>query len=215
MIFHDRHDAGIQLASKLQKYAKAKNTLVLGLARGGVVVAYEVAKALELPLNVIVVRKIGAPGNEELAVGAVTEKGEGTFNENLITILGVSSDYLKREVEKEKRLAGARGALYRGDSPPLEVKDKTLILVDDGIATGASVKAAIKSLKGESPHKIILAIPLAAPDSLRALQKEVDETVCLSTPSYFEAVGSFYKFFDQTSDQEIVSLLKSSKVCGI
>lgn len=207
MLFQDRRDAGQKLVPNLEKYKGRQDLLVMGLARGGVITAYEVAKGLELPLNVIVVRKIGAPDNEELAIGAITESGEGIFNEHLIGLLGVSPDYIKREIERQKKIAKERLALYRGKCPSPDIKGKTVILVDDGIATGASMRVAIKAVKTAGAAKIILAVPVAAPDSLRALEKEVDEVVCLSTPSYFLAVGSFYRVFNQTADAEIVELL--------
>lgn len=210
MIFKDRSDAGRQLVPLLQSYKNQENVIVLGLARGGIVTAYEVAKELNLPLGVMVVRKVGAPGNEELALGAVTEKGEGIFNDHLISMLSVSQDYLKRQIEKEKQLAKARLELYLGNRPAPSVKGKTVILVDDGVATGASVRVAIQSLRGQGSKKIVLAVPVAAPDSLQKIKKEVDEVICLQSPSYFEAVGSFYQKFDQTSDEEIMRLLSSS-----
>ncbi len=207
MLFKDRSDAGRQLVPLLQSYKEQENTLVLGLARGGVVTAFEIAKALNLPLGIVVVRKVGAPGNEELALGAVTEKGEGIFNDHLITLLGVSKDYLKRQIEKEKQVAKMRLELYLGKRPLPSVKGKTVILVDDGIATGASMRVAIHSLRSQGAKKIVLAVPVAAPDSLKKIEKEVDEVHCLQSPSYFEAVGSFYKKFDQTADEEIIRLL--------
>ena len=209
MIFKDRRDAGRQLASRLHHYKDKKDTLVIGLARGGVVTAHEIAQELHLPLGVIIVRKIGAPANEELALGAITETGEGIFNEHLITLLGVSRDYLKKEVEKEKKIASARRALYLQKSPP-DLKDQTVLLVDDGIATGASMRVAVKSVKSQRAKRIVLAVPVAAPDSLRLLEKEVDEVVCLYSPEHFEAVIAFYKSFDQTSDEEIVRILSSN-----
>lgn len=207
MIFKDRSDAGRQLVPLLHGYKNQENTVVLGLARGGVVTAYEVAKGLNLPLGVVVVRKVGAPGNEELALGAVTEKGEGIFNDDLITLLGVSKDYLKRQIEKEKEIAKARLKLYLGKKSFPIIKGKTVILVDDGIATGASMRVAIHATRLEGAKKIVLAVPAAAPDSLKKIKKEVDEVYCLQSPSYFDAVGSFYKEFAQTSDEEIVELL--------
>lgn len=207
MPFKNRSDAGRQLVPRLAVYKGQPDVIVLGLARGGVVTAYEVAEGLSLPLNVIVVRKIGAPGNEELAVGAVVENGEGIFNDHLIALLGVSSEYLKREVERQKKIAKERLELYRSSCPSPELKGKTVILVDDGIATGASIRVAIKAVKSAKAKKIVLAVPVAAPDSLRLLEKEVDEAVCLSTPLFFEAVGSFYQSFNQTTDDEIVRLL--------
>ncbi len=208
MLFNDRRDAGRQLALKLGKYKDQKDVIVLGLARGGMVTADEVASGLRVPLNVVVVRKIGAPGNEELALGAIAEHGEGIFNDQLIGILGVSSDYLKMEIERQKKILDQRLDLYRGNSPVPDYKGKTVILVDDGIATGASMRVAIKSVRDAGAKKIVLAVPVAAPDSLRKMEKEVDETVCLCSPVYFEAVGSFYRLFEQTSDEEVVRLLR-------
>lgn len=207
MLFKDRQDAGKQLAQQLVKYKHQDHAIILGLARGGVVTAAEMAHALGLPLNVLIVRKIGAPGNEELAIGAISEMGEGVFNDHLIGMLAVSSDYIKKEVERQRHILKERLLLYRKDSSALLVKNKTVILVDDGIATGASMKAAIGSVRHAGPKKTILAVPVAAPHALKKLSKEVDEIVCLSSPSFFEAVGSFYRVFDQTTDDEVVQLL--------
>jgi putative phosphoribosyl transferase len=209
MLFKDRRDAGRQLVPALSKYKDQPDVLVLGLARGGVVTAHEVALGLGVPLNVIVVRKVGAPGNEELALGAITEHGEGIFNEHLIGILAVSQEYLQREVERQKKILKERLALYRGNAPAPSIDGKIVILVDDGIATGASMRVAIKSVQEAGAKKIVLAVPVAAPDSLRKIQKEVDEVFCLSSPVFFEAVGAFYKQFDQTTDQEVIHLLHS------
>jgi len=207
MFFQDRTDAGMQLAEKLQAYKGQKDALVIGLARGGVVTAAPIAKALHLPLNVLVVRKIGAPGNPELAIGAITQNGDGVWNEHLIASLGVSKQYIQQEVAKEMALAKKRVALYHKNCPLIDVKGKTVLLVDDGIATGASMRAAIQSLRASSVKKIVLAIPVAAPDSLYEIQKTVDETVCLYHPPFFAAVGQFYRVFDQTSEEEIISIL--------
>ncbi len=210
MLFRDRHDAGKQLVQSLSKYKGKKDAIVLGLARGGMVTAFEVAAGLNLPLNVIVVRKIGAPGNEELALGAIAEHGDGIFNEELIGMLGVSADSLKKEVARQKKILNERLALYRGKSPAPLLKGKTVILVDDGIATGASMRVAIQSVREADAKKIVLAVPVAAPDSMRKIEKEVDEVVCLSIPAFFQAVGAFYRDFDQTSDEEVIDLLKKS-----
>ncbi len=207
MRFNDRYDAGKQLALQLEKYKEGKEVIVLGLTRGGVVTASEVASFLRAPLNIVVVRKIGAPGNPELALGAVAEHGEGILNDHLIGLLGVSKEYIASEAERQKTVVKQRLALYRGSSPAPELKGKIVILVDDGIATGASMRAAIKSVRSAGVKKIVLAVPVAAPDSLQQIEKMVDEVVCLDSPAYFEAVGSFYRLFDQTSDEEIIRLL--------
>ena len=207
MLFKDRRDAGKKLIAQLSKYKDNQNVIVLGLARGGMVTASEVASGLNVPLNVVVVRKIGAPNNEELALGAIAEHGEGIFNEHLVGLLGVSPDYLKKEVERQKKILKERLSLYRGKSPAPDLKGKTVILVDDGIATGASMRVAIKSVRDAGAKKIVLAVPVAAPDSLNKIAREVDEVVCLSSPVFFEAVGSFYQEFDQTTDEEVVHLL--------
>lgn len=211
MLFSDRHDAGKRLALQLKKYEARNDVVVLGLTRGGVVTAFEVAAYLKVPLNVVVVRKIGAPGNPELALGAVAECGEGVFNEHLIGLLGVSREYLASEVERQKTVVKQRLALYRGNAEAPEIKGKTVILVDDGIATGASMRAAIKSVRASKAKKIVLAVPIASPDSLQKIEKEVDEVVCLDAPSFFEAVGSFYRLFDQTTDEEIIRLLAKNR----
>jgi|HubBroStandDraft_4_1064222.scaffolds.fasta_scaffold122250_2 putative phosphoribosyl transferase len=211
MLFKDRRDAGKQLAQRLSRYKDQKDLIVLGLARGGMVTAHELASHLHLPLNVIVVRKIGAPNNEELALGAIAEHGEGIFNEHLITILGIPRDELQKEVERQTKILKERLNLYRGESPAPSLKEKTVILVDDGIATGASMRVAIQSVRDAGAKKIVLAVPVAAPDSLHKIQKEVDEVVCLSSPIFFEAVGAFYRMFEQTSDDEVIHLLANSK----
>jgi putative phosphoribosyl transferase len=207
MIFKDRHEAGLKLAAQLEKYRALPQTVVMGLARGGVVVAHAVAEALHLPLDVIVIRKIGAPGQEELAIGAVDEEGHGFMNEAIIQTLHISSDYVQKEAAEQKKIALERAALYRKGRKKADVQGKTVIVVDDGVATGASVRAALRGLKQKGAEKIVLAVPVAAPDTLKSLSKEVSETVCLYTPSVFMAVGQFYRKFDQTSDAEVIKLL--------
>ena len=207
MLFKDRQDAGRQLVTLLHAHKQEKETIVLGLARGGVVTAFEVARELGLPLNVVVVRKVGAPGNPELALGAVTETGEGFFNDNLIRALGVTTQYLHEEIARQKKVAEERLALYRGKLTAPQIKNKTVILVDDGVATGASIRAAIRSIRAQGVKKIIVALPVAAPDAVHEIEKEVDEVACLSIPAFFEAVGMFYSAFEQVSDEEIITLL--------
>jgi len=208
VIFQDRREAGQKLAQQMQHLHHAKDTIILGLARGGVAVAAELAESLHLPFDVLVVRKIGAPGNEELALGAVASVGEPVFNEHLIALLGVSPEYLKSSVEREREKIKQRLALYLGGRKAPVLKGKTVVIVDDGIATGASMRAAIQAVRSEKPTKIILAVPVAAPDSLSALRSLVDETICLYSPSFFEAVGAFYKHFEQVSDEQVQNILE-------
>jgi len=211
MIFKDRIEAGQKLAKALEEYKGQKDTIILGLPRGGVVTGFEIAKALELPLDLVVPRKIGAPGNPEFAIGAITEEGEGIFNEGVIRDYEISKEYITRTVEEEKKEAQRRLKTYRGDRPPLDLKEKTVILVDDGIATGLTVRAAIKSVKNRDPKKIVVAVPCGAKDSIDQIKKEVDEVICLHAPIFFGAVGAFYREFPQTTDEEVIELIKESK----
>lgn len=212
MIFKDRLEAGQRLAKVLEKYKRQKDTIILALPRGGVVVGFEVAKTLELPLDLVVPRKIGAPGNPEFAIGAITEEGEGIFNEAVIRDYGISKEYIDKTVEEEKKEAQRRLKAYRGDRPPLNLVEKTVIIVDDGIATGLTMRAAIKSVKNKDPKKIVVAVPCGAKDSIDQIKQEVDEVVCLHAPIFFGAVGAFYENFEQTTDEEVIELMKKSKV---
>lgn len=207
MIFKDRHEAGLKLAAKLEKYRAQPQTVVMGLARGGVVVAHAVAQVLHLPLDVIVIRKVGAPDQEELAIGAVDEEGDGFLNQGIIHALNIRPEYVQKEVDRQKKIAGERAALYRKGKKKIDIDGKTVIVVDDGIATGASVRAALLGLKKKGAKKVVLAVPVAAADSLKSLSKEVNETVCLYDPSDFMAVGQFYQKFNQTTEEEVIKLL--------
>ncbi len=181
----------------------------MGLARGGVVVAVEVAKVLHCPLNVIVIRKIGAPGREELALGAITDEGKAVYNDSLISILGVSSEFLEKESARQKQLAKDRMAYYQGVVPVCDIKGKTILLVDDGIATGASMRMAALSVREKGARKIVVAVPVGSSDTLKKLEKEVEEVVCPHAPHFFDAVGSFYQIFDQVSDEEIIRIFST------
>lgn len=207
MIFENRHQAGKLLAEKLNAYRELPHTIVLGLPRGGVVLAYEIAVYLHLPLDLVSPRKIGAPHNPELAIGAITETGEGIFDQRLISLLAVSKEYIARTVEQEKNRAQQRLVLYRKGLPNRSLKDKTVILVDDGVATGATMKAAIRSAKSEGAKRVIVAIPVSSEKTLEEIRLMVDEVVCLSIPPLFEAVGQFYEEFDQTEDEEVIRLM--------
>jgi putative phosphoribosyl transferase len=211
MIFKDRKDAGRQLAEKLTHYRDKENVIVLGLPRGGVVVAYEIAGALRCPLDILIVRKIGFPGDPEFAVGAVSETGTVVVNESIVADYRVSKDYLEQEAARQKIEIAQRIALYRGGRgvPPLE--GKTVILVDDGVATGATLKAAISTLKKERLGRLVVALPVASQSAERQLSVMADEWVCLDTPASFMAVGQFYTNFAQTEDEEVVAMLRESE----
>lgn len=203
-MFKNRQEAGQQLALALQKYKDAKDTIVFALPRGGVAVGFEVARTLNLPLDIVVPRKIGAPGNPEYAIGAITETGEAILNEG--EVKNVDPAWLTRAMEEEKKEAMRRLATYRLGSPT-ELIGKTVILVDDGIATGYTMRAAAASIKARQATKIIVAVPNGAADSIARLRQEVDEVVCLEIPMVYYAVGAHYEEFPQTSDEEVIKLL--------
>ena len=207
MVFHDRVDAGKKLADKLSQYL-SKDVVVLAIPRGGVVVGFEVAGDLGAPLSVIIPRKIGAPGNPELAIGAVTEEGDTYIDSIIVKSLGVTQSYIDEvkqlEVEEIKR----RMKTYLGDRQRPELKGKTVILVDDGIATGATMKAAIRTLRRHGPAEVIVAVPVAPPETVERLKELADSVVCLETPSFFYAIGQFYREFDQVGDAEVIRLLR-------
>jgi putative phosphoribosyl transferase len=210
MLFQDRKEAGHLLAAKLSQYKGKKDTLILGLARGGVVVAYEVAKELSLPLNVVTPRKIGAPGNPELALGSIMENGEGVFNQSIIRILGVSQHYIASEVAKEKVRAQQRLALYRQYTPLPDIKNHTIILVDDGIATGSTMLTAVKAMRQAGAQHIAVAAPVSSTEAYQLLKEAADEIVCPHVREDFIGVGMYYRHFDQTTDEEVVQLLKEA-----
>lgn len=211
-MFHDRQDAGKQLADALAAYKDLPHVLIIGLPRGGVVLAYEVALFLHQPLDVICPRKIGSPSNQELAIGAVTETGQGYFNEPLIHALGVSPEYIARKCEEQQAVAKRRLDLFRKDLPPIAFESKTVIIVDDGLATGATMKAAIQSIKGQHAAKIVAAVPVSPPDTAQEIAAMCDELICLAMPQHFQAVGQFYEVFTQTEDDEVLALLTATRM---
>jgi putative phosphoribosyl transferase len=211
MKFADRVDAGKQLAQKLEKYKNGTDVIVLGLARGGVVIAYEVARALGLAMDIKIVRKIGAPSNPELAVGALTASGTIYLNKPLMNSLGVTVDILAPSIEAEKKEALRRWHVYCGDQEPLEINDKTVILVDDGIATGASMEVAIQSVALHGAKKIVVAAPIIAASVVPTLTKKVSEVVSLCQPIDFWGIGQFYDSFEQVSDDQIVSIMQMAR----
>ena len=208
--FADRRDAGRQLAKALAHYAGEKGLLVLALPRGGVPVGYEVAKALGADLDILLVRKLGTPGQPELAMGAIASGGIEVINPRIVQALGISERQIQEVAREEYAELQRREAAYRGDRPFPEIAGRTVILVDDGLATGASMKAAIQALKTLEPGKIVVAVPVAPPDTLSSLESEVDEVVALMAPPAFAAVGQWYIDFGQTSDSEVRELLQKA-----
>ncbi len=207
MLFSDRRDAGRRLARGLAGLGLL-NPVVLAIPRGGVVVAYEVSRALGAPMDVIIPRKIGAPSNPELAIGALAQDGTLVVDQALVLSLGVGEKYLAEETERQKGEITRRLGLYRQGAPAVALEGAMVIVVDDGIATGATVLAALRGLRSAAPAKVILAVPVAPPDTLQRLLPEADKIVCLATPEPFYAVGQFYRHFDQTSDEEVVEFLR-------
>ena len=214
-MFKDRRDAGRRLAGPLLRYENER-PIVVALPRGGVPVGYEVARALGAPLDIMVVRKLGAPGQPELGIGAVVDGDhpESVFNQEVVRLLDVSADYMRREIECQLDEIRRRQQAYRGGRPPLSVSGRTAIVVDDGLATGGSMRAAVRGIRRAGPRRLILAVPVAPPETVAALAGEVDDIVCLSTPSPFGAVGYFYDEFEQTDDAEVIELLESARAAG-
>ncbi|HVP29836.1 MAG TPA: phosphoribosyltransferase [Myxococcota bacterium] len=208
MIFQDRRDAGRRLAEELARF-KGPDTVVLALPRGGVPVGFEIAKALGAKLDLLLVRKIGAPYQPELAVAAVVdgEQTEIVRNDDLIRELGLDDAYVREEAERQVAEIERRRGLYLAGREPVAVAGRTAIVVDDGVATGATMRAALRAVRRRSPARLVLAVPVAPPDTVERLRGEVDELVCLSTPAYFGAIGAFYDDFHQLEDDEVRELL--------
>ncbi len=206
MVFADRHDAGQKLAAKLTAY-RGKNTVVLGIPRGGVVVAAEVAKELNAPLDLIIPRKIGAPFHKELAVGAVAPDGTVILDEKSLEMLGLKKGDLQVEISQQVKEIERRARSYRANREPLDFRGKAVIVVDDGIATGLTAKAALRSIRKADPDSLVLAVPVASMEAAAQLKKDVDELVCLLVPEVFSAVGQFYEDFSQTTDEEVTAAL--------
>jgi putative phosphoribosyl transferase len=205
--FRTRTEAGKLLARELTAYANCQDLLVLGLPRGGVPVAYEVAKALDAPLDICLVRKIGVPGHQELAMGAIASAGVRVLNYDVVSSLAISEQIINQVTANESQELQRRDRAYRGDRPPLNVKNRTVILVDDGIATGSTMRAAITLLQQQQPHRIVVAVPVAPPETCEQLSEQVDEVVCLKMPERMYAVGVWYEDFSQTTDDEVCYLL--------
>jgi putative phosphoribosyl transferase len=208
--FHDRVDAGRQLADRLMGYASQPDVVVLALPRGGVPVAYEVARALSAPLDIFLVRKLGVPGHEELAIGAIATGGVRVLNADVVRMLRVPESVIDAVAAKEQRELERREREYRGERPEPEVRGRTVILVDDGLATGSTMRAAAEALRHEGASRLVVAVPVAPPETCDAFRSEVDEIVCAITPEPFYGVGMWYEDFSQTTDEEVRDLLDRS-----
>jgi putative phosphoribosyl transferase len=210
MRFQDRHDAGRALAERLAHYAGRSDLLVLALPRGGVPVGHEVARALGAPLDVFLVRKLGVPGQEELAMGALASGGVLVRNREVIDALGITDDELRDVAGHEQQELRRRERLFRGDRPPPAVAGRTVILVDDGLATGSTMRAAVAALRRMGPSRIVVAVPVGAGDTCAEFAAVADEVVCAQTPDPFMAVGMWYEDFTQTTDDEVRQLLEQA-----
>ncbi len=210
MVFHNRREGGRFLATKLMKYADRSDVLVLGLPRGGMPVAYEVARALRVPLDVFLVRKLGLPGREELAIGAIASGGIRVLNDQVVRNLDLAEDLIAAVTATEEKELRRREQLYRGDRPIPDVRDRTVLLIDDGLATGSTMRAAIAALRQQNPARIVAAAPVGAPTTCTELQDEADEAICARMPEPFHAVGAWYSDFSQTTDEEVRKLLEQA-----
>jgi putative phosphoribosyl transferase len=210
MLFRDRTEAGLALARRLTAYADRSDVIVLALPRGGVPVAFEVAKALNAPLDIFVVRKLGVPGHEELAMGAIASGGVLVLDDRVLQWLGISEEQVQRALTRELDELRRREAAYRNGRPLPDLKGKTVILVDDGLATGASMQAAARAVRRHQPAQIVIAVPVASRATCDQFRDDVDEVVCAVTPEPFYAVGNWYEEFSQTSDEEVRELLDAN-----
>ena len=209
-LFTDRRDAGRKLAKKLAAYANRSDVLVLALPRGGVPVAYEVALALHAPLDIFIVRKLGLPGHEELAMGAIATGGALVINQDVVRTFNVPQGLIEAVAKKELKELERRERVFRGDRPMREIRGKTVVLIDDGLATGASMHAAILGIRSKQPARIVAAVPTAALETCEAFKQKVDEMICAMTPEPFYGVSRWYEDFSQTSDEEVQSLLEEA-----
>ena len=207
--FNDRVEAGKKLAKALEDF-KGKNAIILAIPRGGVVVGFEIASELELPLDVIIPRKVGAPNNPELAIGAIAEDGTIILDNSLVTYLGVSESFIREESARQREEIKRRLKVYRPNEPSPNVKGLDVILVDDGIATGSTMKAALASVKNQGAKTVTVAVPVGPPSTIEELKEQADKVISLKTPEFFQAIGRFYLDYNQTSDEEVIELLRLS-----
>src|SRR5881227_1563834 len=208
--FSNRVEAGRLLAEKLEKYAGREDVIVLGLPRGGVPVAYEVARRLHVPLDVFIVRKLGVPGFEELAAGAIASGSVRVLNEDVMRAIPYGDAAIEAVTAKETAELQRREEIYREGRAAPELRDRIAILVDDGLATGATMRAAVKALRQQGAAKIVVAVPVGPPDTCHEIEEQADEAICLSTPEFFQAVGQYYEDFSQTTDEDVRELLDRS-----
>lgn len=213
-LFRDRIDAGRRLASPLQQYAGRNDAIVLALPRGGVPVGFALAQELRLPLDVFLVRKLGVPGQEELAMGAVASGGVRVVNGEVVRELNISPQQIERVAESEQQELERRARVFREGHPQFDVREKIVILVDDGLATGSTMRAGVKALREAAPAQIVVAVPVGAGPTCDLLRSEADHVVCLTTPENFFAVGQWYSDFTQTSDEEVKDLLRRAREIG-
>jgi len=213
MLFANRREAGRILASLLMKYADRDDVLVLALPRGGVPVGFEVAQALRAPLDVFIVRKLGVPGHDELAMGAIATGGVRVLNDDVVISLELEPEVIDAVAAREEKELARRERIYRGARPAPDVHGRTVILVDDGLATGSTMRAAVAALRKQTPARIVVAVPVAAPETCKEFKTEVDEAVCAATPRMFNGVGRWYEDFSQTTDEEVHELLAQARNC--
>lgn len=206
-LYRDRIEAGRVLATKLTAYANRPDVLVLALPRGGIPVAYEVAKALHVPLDIFLVRKLGVPGHEELAMGAIALGGIRVINKGVVETLHIPDDVIEAVTQKEQQVLEQRERLYRDDRALPDVRNRTILLIDDGLATGTTMRAAAHALRQRQPARLVVAVPVGAPQTCEELRPEVDEIICTETPACFYGVGRWYEDFSQISDEEVYNLL--------
>jgi len=208
--FRDRREAGRQLAEELSAYGDREDVVVLGLPRGGVPVAFEVAKALEAPLDVFVVRKLGVPGNPELAMGAIASGGVRVLNDGVVRRMSIPDEEIEQTAEEEREKLEKREEIYRGARPGIALTGKTVLLVDDGLATGATMRAAVSALREHDPEEIVVAVPTAPPETCSEFEDIVDDIICVSTPRAFFGVGGAYQDFSQTTNEDVRDLLEQA-----
>jgi putative phosphoribosyl transferase len=208
--YRDRHHAGVELAARLSHYKGPRDVVVMALPRGGVPVAYEIARALDAPLDVFLVRKLGVPGHWELAMGAIASGGVRVVSPDVVSWYKIPDEVIDAVARHEQVELERRERAYREGRPPPELKDRVVLLVDDGLATGASMKAAVQAVRAHGPSRIVVAAPVGSPDTCRELEDLADEVVCARTPEFFSAVGQWYVDFSQTTDEEVRELLRDA-----